>query len=416
MLIIDELGFLEEHVVDEFWKSVYPTISRSKTSKIIVASTPNGTGNLFHKIYTGAVKGENGFNPLRIEWDEIPGRDEEWKQKQIKALGSFESFQQEFGNVFLDNSQQSIDEALFDRLKNECRDPKHILKEGAYKIWEEYDPEKIYVIGGDVSEGLGLDASVLQILDVTNPKEIIQVAEYWTNTKGPSEFTNEVVDVCGHWGNPLLLIERNNQGTGVCDTLANTHMYQNLVSWGAKEAHKNKQNGMISHINTKYKAVENQRYFVNEAQSVVFRNIDTLKEFKTFVRYPNGSWKAKSGEHDDRVMAVVWALMALYKDITELYFEIEEYDDCDKPLRIKPIDQGLHQYRSATSIYTNEEVAKIENSNIAPMLFGGYGGAAVSDMAELEAAGWALPDHSVFSNPERNISSDQWAAMEKYFG
>lgn len=90
--------------------------------------------------------------------------------------------------------------------------------------------------------------------------------------------------------------------------------------------------------------------------------------------------------------------------------------DCDKPLRIKPIDQGLHQYRSATSIYTNEEVAKIENSNISPMLFGGYGGAAVSDMAELEAAGWELPDHSVFSNPERNINPDQWAAMEKYFG
>jgi len=416
MLIIDELGFLEEHVVDEFWKSVYPTISRSKTSKIIVASTPNGTGNLFHKIYTGAVKGENGFNPLRIEWNEIPGRDEEWKQKQIKALGSFESFQQEFGNVFLDNSQQSIDEALFDRLKNECRDPKHILKEGAYKIWEEYDPEKIYVIGGDVSEGLGLDASVLQILDVTNPKEIIQVAEYWTNTKGPSEFTNEVVDVCGNWGNPLLLIERNNQGTGVCDTLANTHLYQNLVSWGAKEAHKNKQNGMISHMNTKYKAVENQRYFVNEAQSITFRNIDTLKEFKTFVRYPNGSWKAKSGEHDDRVMAFVWALMALYKDITELYFEVEALDDCDKPLVIKPIDQGLHQYKSSTSIYTNEEVAKIEHSNISPMLFGGFGGAAASDMAELEAAGWELPDHSVFSNPERNINPDQWAAMEKYFG
>jgi hypothetical protein len=316
---------------------------------------------------------------------------------------------------FLDNSQQSIDEALFDRLKNECKPPKHILKEGAYKIWEEYDAEKIYAIGGDVSEGVGLDASVLQVLDITNPNEIIQVAEYHNNKIGPSEFTNEVVEICGHWGNPLLLIERNNQGTGVCDTLANTHMYQNLVSWGAKEAHKNKQNGMISHINTKYKAVLNQRYFVNEAQSVVFRNLDTLKEFKTFVRYPNGSWKAKSGEHDDRVMAFVWALMALYKDITELYFEIEKFDDCDKPLVIKPIDQGLHQYRSATSIYTNEEVAKIENSNLTPMLFGGYGSMMMDEMAELEAQGWVIPEGSLYSNPDRNISSDQWAAMEKYF-
>jgi hypothetical protein len=135
-----------------------------------------------------------------------------------------------------------------------------------------------------------------------------------------------------------------------------------------------------------------------------------------FVRYPNGSWKAKSGEHDDRVMAFVWALMALYKDITELYFEIEALDDCDKPLVIKPIDQGLFKYKSSTSIYTNEEVDKIENSNLAPMLFGGSGSMAASDMAELEAAGWTLPDHSVFSNPDRNISSEQWDAMNKYFG
>jgi len=134
------------------------------------------------------------------------------------------------------------------------------------------------------------------------------------------------------------------------------------------------------------------------------------------VRYPNGSWKAKNGEHDDRVMAFVWALMALYKDITELYFEVEALDDCDKPLVIKPIDQGLHQYKSSTSIYTNEEVAKIEHSNLSPMLFGGSGSTMMNDMAELEAAGWELPDHSVFSNPERNISSDQWAAMDKYFG
>ena len=416
-LLIDELSFISPaSIVEDFWRSVYPTISRAKTSKILITSTPNGVDNLFYKLYNGALKKENRFNYERIDWWEVPGRNEQWKQEQIRDLGSHEAFAQEYGNEFLDNSQQSIDEALFDRLKNECKQPIHVLKEGAYKIWEEYDSEKIYVIGGDVSECVGIDASVLQVLDVTNPKQIIQVAEYWTNKKGPSEFTNEVVDVCGNWGNPLLLIERNNQGTGVCDTLANTHMYQNLVSWGAKEAHKNKQNGMISHINTKYKAVENQRYFVNEAQSVTFRNIDTLKEFKNFVRYPNGSWKAKSGEHDDRVMAFVWALMALYKDITELYFEIDEYDDCDKPLVIKPIDQGLFKYKSSTSIYTNEEVAKIENSNLAPMLFGGEGSMAASDMADLEAQGWFLPEGSINSNPDKNISYEQWDAMNKYFG
>jgi hypothetical protein len=99
-----------------------------------------------------------------------------------------------------------------------------------------------------------------------------------------------------------------------------------------------------------------------------------------------------------------------------LYFEIDEYEDCDKPLVIKPIDQGLFKYKSSTSIYTNEEVAKIEHSNLAPMLFGGEGSMAASDMADLEAQGWFLPEGSINSNPDRNISYEQWDAMNKYFG
>jgi hypothetical protein len=415
LLICDELAFVEFNLAEDYWKSVYPTISRATTSRIIVASTPNGKGNLFHRLYSEAEKGQNGFNALRIEWNEIPGRDEEWKKKQIKALGSYESFMQEFGNEFLDNGQSSLDEELFDRLRQDCQEPIEVLKEGTYKIWENYDPEKVYCIGGDVSEGVGLDASVLEIFDITNPTNIVQVAEYYNNQIGPSEFTNVVNEIAQHWGSPLLLVERNNQGTGVCDRLANEFTYQNLVSWGAKEAHKNKQNGMLSHINTKYKAVLNMRYFVNEAQSVTFRSLDCLKEFKNFVRYPNGSWKAKSGEHDDRVMAIVWCLMSLYNEITEQYFEIEELDDCDKPKVIKPIDIGLHKYRSATSIYTNEEVVNIEKSNVAPCLFGSYGNMATSEMAELEAAGWAFPDGSPWQNPDRNISPDQWELFEKYF-
>jgi hypothetical protein len=415
-LLIDELAFIQPaSIVEDFWRSVYPTISRAKTSKILITSTPNGVDNLFFKLYNGALKKENRFNCERIDWWEVPGRDEQWKQEQIKDLGSYEAFSQEYGNEFLDNSQQSIDEELFEKLKQECCQPLHIFKDGAYKVWEEYDPSKIYAIGGDVSEGVGIDASVLEIYDITNPKEIIQVAEYHSNKVGPSEFTNIIAEICAHWGNPLLLIERNNQGSGVCDRLSNEFMYQNLVSWGAKEAHKNKQNGMISHINTKYKAVLNMRYFVNETKSVYFRSLDCLKEFKTFIRYSNGSWKAKSGEHDDRVMASVWALMALYNDIAEMYFDIKELDECDKPLKIEPFDIGSYRTRVSTSIYNNEEIEKIENSNLAPILFGGVGTEMMNDLAELESAGWVIPQESIYSNKERDISYEQWQTIDKYF-
>jgi hypothetical protein len=196
--------------------------------------------------------------------------------------------------------------------------------------------------------------------------------------------------------------------------MVNEFIYPNLVSWGAKESHKNKQNGMISHINTKYKAVLNMRYFVNEIKSVKFRSIECLKEFKNFVRYPNGSWKAKSGEHDDMVMATVWALMALYNDIAELYFEIIELDDCDRPLKINPIDFDLHKYRSATSIYTNEEVKNIEQSNIAPVFFGNFN-RANNDIADLMEAGWEFPNGSPYYNPGQDIPAEHWQILDKYY-
>lgn len=96
-LILDELAWVEPpSLLEDFWRSVFPTISRSRTSKVLVASTPNGTGNLFHKLYEGAVKGDNGFAYEKVMWDEVPGRDQEWMDAEIKALGSMEAFRQEY--------------------------------------------------------------------------------------------------------------------------------------------------------------------------------------------------------------------------------------------------------------------------------------------------------------------------------
>lgn len=96
-LLIDECAFIEpESILEDFWRSVFPTLSRSKKSKVLIASTPNGTGNLFHKLYEGSERGDNGFVTEKVPWYDIPGRDEKWKQEQLAALGSVESFLQEY--------------------------------------------------------------------------------------------------------------------------------------------------------------------------------------------------------------------------------------------------------------------------------------------------------------------------------
>jgi hypothetical protein len=99
LLIIDEAAFIESHLIEEFWKSVFPIITSSKKSKVFICSTANGTGNLFHKLYDGAEKGENGWGYDKIMWNEVPGRDEKWATVTKQALGSTEAWLQEFNSI-----------------------------------------------------------------------------------------------------------------------------------------------------------------------------------------------------------------------------------------------------------------------------------------------------------------------------
>lgn len=388
-LVIDEMAFIEPHLVEEFWKSVFPIITSSKKSKVFVCSTSNGTDNLFYKLYDGAEKGENGWAYEKIKWDEIPGRDEKWAANTRQAIGSIEAWLQEFECQFLSSGESSIDEALFLEMSQKCVEPKILLDEGNYRIWEEPDSSRVYVAGVDISEGVGVDASVMQILDITDLKDIKQVATYHNRHIPPLEFANKVYTILKNWGSPLALIERNNCGAQVVDRLAFDMGYEKVVSYGAKVANRAKpQMGMIAHTNTKYKGVMNMRYFINEMRSVTIKDIDTLKELKDFVRYPNGTWKAKGGYHDDRVMSLLYALFILEKELTERYFEILELDDHGKPSAIEPMDFGVAMFEDPTSIYNDFEVVGLNNTYITPIVFGMGDSEQVSEIEYLQQEGW----------------------------
>lgn len=391
-LLIDECAFIEpESILEDFWRSVFPTLSRSKKSKVLIASTPNGTNNLFYRLCDGSDKGDNGFVTERVPWYDVPGRDEKWKQEQVKALGSMEAFLQEFEIQFLSHGDSSIDEELFYDLSQKCVEAKIILDEGNYKIWEEPNPEKVYVAGVDISEGVGIDASVIQILDITDPRAIKQVAVYHNRHIPPLEFSNKLHSILLNWGSPIALIERNNCGAQVVDRLVFDMGYEKVVSYGAKVANRTRpQMGMIAHTNTKYKGVVNMRYFVNEIRTVQFCDINTLKELKDFVRYPNGVWKARSGSHDDRVMALLYALYILEKELTERYFEILEVDDHGKPCSLKAMDYGVALFENPTSIYLDNELVETAGLHTVPAIVFGMGDDSdiPDEMVDLELDGW----------------------------
>ena len=340
-VLLDEAAHIETHLLEEFWSSVIPTISSGKKSKILVVSTPKGVGNKFHSIYSGAESGKlKTWKAEKIDWWDVPGRDAVWKQDQIELLGSEEKFLQEFNNTFLDDAASAVGALIIERFKSEKKPPVWSSEDGEYFVYEYPDASKLYVVGVDVGEGIGRAASVAQILDVTDLKNIKQVAVYGSSRIEPYHFANKLSIIGQSWGLPPMLIERNNCGAQVIDSLFHNHKYEKIVSY-SKISKQDKYNntrslGVLSHTNIKSDGIQNMRYWVNHLQTVHINDPTTIFEFETFVRFPNGTYRKKNDNfYDDRVMALVWALFMLEEELCSQYFEIVDYDLQHKPLEIK---------------------------------------------------------------------------------
>lgn len=320
---------------------------------------------------------------------------------------------------FLNAGTSSLSEDLYDNMREQIKEPVETLMDGKYKLYEYPNPERLYGAGVDVSEGVGGDYSVLKMYDFTDLNEIIEVAEFHDNQTPVSEFANIVYEILGHWGRPPVCVERNNQGGQVADRLGKDLGYDKVVCWGGKLAGRKNLElfGMISSRNTKIQACANARYFYSDKQALVIRDEDSLEElFKHFVKQNNDSWAAVSGKHDDRTMAMIWAMMLLHSDVCEDYFTIEEVDTCGKISKIGPLEFG-ETFQNATSIYTNEQVDKIEHSQLAPVGFNMFGASDISEINQLMADGWQFAGGSApYDDPDKNISQDMWSTIDKYFG
>jgi hypothetical protein len=340
-LALDEVAFIEHHILEEFWSSVIPATSSGKTSKILLVSTPNGIGNKFYEIFSGAESGSlPSWKHARIDWWDRPGRDEHWKNDQIQLLGSEEKFQQEFGNVFLDDAASAVGASVLERFKLNKKEPIWTSDNKEYTVFEYPNKNKLYAVGVDVGEGIGRASSVAQVLDVTDLQNIKQVAIYSSAIVEPYHFANVLSIIGQSWGIPPMLIERNNCGAQVIDALYHNHNYEKIVSYH-KISEQDKYNrtrnmGVLSHTNIRFDGVQNLRYWINHLQVVHINDPHTISEFETFVRFPNGTFRKKSEMFfDDRVMALVWALFILESELCQQYFEVIEYDLQHKPQQIK---------------------------------------------------------------------------------
>jgi hypothetical protein len=395
LLLIDEMAHCPNEVMKELWKSAIPIISSSKNSQIIVISTPNGTDNKFYELYEDAQKPDSEWNLEVVNWWDVPGRNEEWKKSTIAQLGSQEDFDQEFGNQFHASGKTVVDSTLLAELKAKCKDPILALDDGAYKIYNMPMENHFYVVGVDVSEGIGRSNTVAQILDVSDLHNIEQVAVYSNNQISPYLFGTRLMGLLNDWGRPPVLVENNNSGQQVLDVLGKIHNYENIVSYyaeGVSKQYKNDQRlGIHSHTNTKYRGTTNFRYWTNSLNALRFYDFDTLIEMNNFVQHPNYTYsKRTNNDLDDRVFALIWSLFILDPNIVEKYFYIQSTDDQGRPLSIRPLTDNSDLLKKSPLFYGTSTIHKRTiNNNFTPLAYvGGDFDKGFQENTQFEMTDW----------------------------
>jgi len=294
LLYLDEFAFVER--ANEFYTSTYPVVSSGKDTKIIVTSTANGIGNTFYKIWEGAIQGVNEFTPFRVDWWDVPGRDEEWKKQTIANTSQLQ-FDQEFGNTFFGTGDTLINAETLMGFR--AQPHKRSLEGGDLLIYKESEKNHDYIMTVDVSKGRGQDYSTFNLIDISvRPFE--QVAVYRNNTISPLLFPNIIYKYAKSYNNAYIVIESNDQGSVVCNGIYHDLEYENVHVESVT-----KSNSIGIEMNRKVKRLgcsAIKDILENNKLNIVDEN--TILEISTFVA-KGQSYEASDGNHDDLMMNLV---------------------------------------------------------------------------------------------------------------
>ena len=293
LLYLDEFAFVENDV--EFYTSTYPVVSSGKTSRVIITSTANGIGNMFHKIYEGAVQGTNEYHPCRVDWWDVPGRDEKWKEQTISNT-SQDQFEQEFGNSFGRGTGRTLISPT-QLLALRAINPVEV--KGGTHIYTRPKELHNYVMTIDTAKGRGQDYSVFSVIDVTEIP-FKQVACFRDNMISPLLFPDFIYKMAKWYNDAYLIVESNDQGSLVWRALRYEFEYENMyvgkvangTTFGLEQTRKTKRIGC-----------SNLKDLIEEGKLEVV-DAETIRELGTF-EAKGSSYEATQGNHDDLVMSLV---------------------------------------------------------------------------------------------------------------
>ena len=306
VIFLDEFAFIPNHIADDFFASVYPTITSGQSTKVIIVSTPRGM-NHFYRMWHDAERNKSEYVPTDVHWSEVPGRDEAWKESTI-ANTSEQQFKIEFECEFLGSVNTLINAA---KLKNLVFEPPKNRNAGL-DIYETPVPEHNYIITVDVARGLGNDYSAFIVFDTTEfPYRV--VAKYRNNEIKPMLFPNIILDVAKAYNQAYLLIEVNDIGDQVASILQYDLEYENVLMAsmrgragqivGQGFSGKKTQLGVRMTSAVKKLGCSNLKTMM-EDDKLLTCDYEIISELTTFAQKHN-SFEAEEGCNDDLAMCLV---------------------------------------------------------------------------------------------------------------
>ena len=347
LLYVDEAAIIPNTVAEQFFTSVYPTISAGQTTKILLSSTPLGY-NHFWKFWNDAENNRNGFVPLFIPYWEIPGRDENWAKEQRALLGEIK-FNQEVLCKFLGSSYTLIAADTIAMMS-----PGNIIysKDGfdAYEL--PIRPENgtgtiphTYVIVADTAKGVEGDYSAFVVIDITEMPWRV-VAKYRDNKISPMVYPSVIYKIANEYNQAYVLLEIN-VSDQVADILYGEYEYENILmvsrsangqvvsgGFGGGKS----QLGVITDKKIKRIGCTTFKSLIEE-HKLLIPDADIISEISTFVQVKQ-SYEADDGYHDDLVMPLVlfgWLTTNPYfKDLNDINIRQAMYEN-----KIKMIEDQL---------------------------------------------------------------------------
>ena len=353
IIFLDEFAFIPNHIAEQFFSSVYPTITSGTSTKVIIISTPNGM-NHFYKLWVDAQKGRNGYAWNEVHWSKVPGRDAKWKETTI-ANTSERQFTQEFECEFLGSVDTLITASKLRTLTYDDI----VTSNGSLDVYEQPIKNHEYMITVDVSRGLAQDYSAFVVIDITHAPWRL-VAKYRDKDVRPMLFPNIIYNVATNYNKAYVLVEVNDIGEAVAGSLFYDLEYENTLMCamrgragqivGQGFSGNKTQMGVKMSKTVKAQGCSNLKTLIEDDKLLV-KDYNIVSELTTFIQNKQ-SFEADEGYNDDLVMCLVifaWLVQQEYfKEMTDQDIRRRIYEEQKNAIEqdMAPfgfIDDGLEQ-------------------------------------------------------------------------